>query len=126
MREYTDMEQTFKAMHSENFVLREYVINLQSRLLDIQGEFPPAPPNINLSHPTAPQPPTSSGPDQTSSGPGVGTPLEAVAQAVAGLAAQEKMTESQQAYRNRGEEDTRTAEEINRQLQSEDGSARSS
>ncbi|KAM4056747.1 bZIP transcription factor [Hirsutella rhossiliensis] len=125
VREYNDMEQTFKAMQSENYALREYVIHLQSRLLDLQGEFPQPPPNINLSQPTAPPPPVT-GPEQAPSGPGVGTPLEAVAQAVAGLAAQEQITENQQAYPNRGEEDTRTADEINRQLQSEEGSARSS
>ncbi|KJZ79293.1 hypothetical protein HIM_01444 [Hirsutella minnesotensis 3608] len=126
VREYNDMEQTFKAMQSENYALREYVIHLQSRLLDIQGEIPQPPPNINLAQPSAPPPPPPSVPEQPSTSPGVGTPLEAVAQAVAGLAAQEQMTEAQQSYGNRGEEDTRTADEINRQLQSEEGAARSS
>lgn len=126
VREYNDMEQTFKAMQSENFALREYVIHLQSRLLDLQVEFPQPPPNINLSQPAAPPPPPPTAGLEQASGPGVGTPLEAVAQAVAGLAAQEQITENQQAYPNRGEEDTRTADEINRQLQSEEGDARSS
>ncbi|KND93115.1 putative transcription factor kapC [Tolypocladium ophioglossoides CBS 100239] len=126
VREYNDMEQTFKAMQSENYALREYVIHLQSRLLDVQGEFPQPPPNINLSQPTAPPPQQApaSGPEQTASNPGAGTPLEAVAQAVAGLAAQEQMAENQSPYANRGEEDTRTAEEINRQLKSEEGAIR--
>ncbi|PFH61576.1 hypothetical protein XA68_16999 [Ophiocordyceps unilateralis] len=127
VREYNDMEQTFKAMQSENYALREYVIHLQSRLIDLQGEFPQPPPNINLSQPTAaPLPPSAGGPDQPPANPGVGTPLEAVAQAVAGLAAQEQMTDSQPPYPSRAEEDTRTADEINRQLQSEEGAARSS
>ncbi|POR38823.1 Putative transcription factor kapC [Tolypocladium paradoxum] len=126
VREYNDMEQSFKAMQSENYALREYVIHLQSRLLDVQGEFPQPPPNINLSQPTAapPQPPPTSGPEQTPGNPGAGTPLEAVAQAVAGLAAQEQMAENQQPYASRGEEDTRTAEEINRQIKTEEGAAR--
>lgn len=127
VREYNDMEQTFKGMQSENYALREYVIHLQSRLLDVQGEFPQPPPNINLSQPTAPPPPPpppASGPEQTPSNPGAGTPLEAVAQAVAGLAAQEQMAENQSPYANRGEEDTRTAEEINRQLKTEEGATR--
>jgi hypothetical protein len=32
----------------ENYQLREYVINLQSRLLEAQGEVPELPPNIDL------------------------------------------------------------------------------
>ena len=124
MREYNDMEQTFKAMQSENYALREYVIHLQSRLLDVHGEFPQPPPNINLSQPTAapPQPPPATGPEPPASNPGAGTPLEAVAQAVAGLAAQEQMAENQSPYAEGGEEDTRSAEEINRQLKTEPGS----
>lgn len=132
VREYNDMDQTFKSMQSENYALREYVIHLQSRLIDLQGEFPQPPPNINLSQPsTGSLPPSAGGPDQASSNPGVGTPLEAVAQAVAGLAAQEQMTDtqmtdSQPPYPSRAEEDTRTADEINRQLQAEEGPSRSS
>ncbi|KAL3955542.1 hypothetical protein ACCO45_011105 [Purpureocillium lilacinum] len=86
VREYGEMEQTFKAMQTENYALREAA---------------PGDPNNN---------------------PAAGTPLEAVAQAVAGL--QEQMDEDRQAYANRAEEDTRTAEEINRQLQPEEGVAR--
>ncbi|RDA82955.1 hypothetical protein CP532_0861 [Ophiocordyceps camponoti-leonardi (nom. inval.)] len=125
VREYNEMEQTYKAVQSENYALREYVIHLQSRLIDLQGEFPQPPPNINLSQPSAPLPPP---PEQqaAAANPGVGTPLEAVAQAVAGLAAQEQMTDSQPSYPSRAEEDTRTAEEINRQLQSDESAARSS
>lgn len=36
-------------MITENYQLREYVINLQSRLLELQGEVPELPPNIDLS-----------------------------------------------------------------------------
>lgn len=119
------MEQSVKSMQSENFALREYVIHLQSRLLDLHVELPQPPPNINLSQPTAPPPPPPTVPEQASSGPSVGTPLEVVAQAVAGLAAQEQIIENQQAFPNRGQEDTRTAEEINRQLQPEEPCVRS-
>ena len=31
--------------------MREYIIHLQSRLIESQGEYPQPPPNINLSHP---------------------------------------------------------------------------
>ncbi|KAI8723671.1 BZIP domain-containing protein [Fusarium sp. LHS14.1] len=125
VRDYMEMEQSFKTMQSENYALREYVIHLQSRLLDVHGEFPPPPPNVNLQ----PAPPTSgpapSVPEPAPSNPAVGTPLEAVAQAVAGLAAQEQMAERQQYTGNQfkpepAAEDTRTAEEINRQLQQPD------
>jgi hypothetical protein len=103
-------------MQSENYALREYVIHLQSRLLDTQGEFPPPPPNVNLSQPSTAAPPPPTAPEQhhqqhphqhqqppppqptNSSNSGVGTPLEAVAQAVAGLAAQEQMVERAQTY----------------------------
>lgn len=119
------MEQSFKSMQSENYALREYVIHLQSRLLDVQGEFPPPPPNVNLSQPppTTPGPPTNV-PEPAPSNPA--GPLEAVAQAVAGLAAQEQMVVDRQQYPSPQfkpddvSEDTRTADEINRQLQQPD------
>ncbi|KAH7017579.1 hypothetical protein EDB80DRAFT_563781 [Ilyonectria destructans] len=125
VREYLDMEQSFKSMQSENYALREYVIHLQSRLLDVQGEFPPPPPNVNLSQPppTTPGPPTNV-PEPAPSNPA--GPLEAVAQAVAGLAAQEQMVVDRQQYPSPQfkpddvTEDTRTADEINRQLQQPD------
>ncbi|RYP72704.1 hypothetical protein DL771_004040 [Monosporascus sp. 5C6A] len=50
VREYTEMEQHFKVIQNDNYALREYVIQLQSRLLDLRQDLPPAPPNINLSH----------------------------------------------------------------------------
>ncbi|KAH7145792.1 hypothetical protein B0J13DRAFT_327708 [Dactylonectria estremocensis] len=122
VRDYLDMEQSFKSMQSENYALREYVIHLQSQLLDVQGEFPPPPPNVNLSQP----PPTTPGPPASAPEPAPSNtagPLEAVAQAVAGLAAQEQMVVERQQYSDTQfkpeevTEDTRTAEEINRQLQ---------
>lgn len=119
-----DMESSFKQMQTENYALREYVLHLQARLLDAQGDVPQPPPNVNLSQP--PVPPTGAISQQTgSSNPEV--PLEAVAQAVAGLAAHEQMSERQDHYPSPTgikvdpAEDTRTAEEINRQLQPEDG-----
>ncbi|KYK59476.1 transmembrane protein [Drechmeria coniospora] len=122
VREYGEMEQTFKLTQSENYVLREYVVHLQSRLLDVQGEYPPPPPNINLAQPqpAAAQPSAGATPEQATSQPSAEAPLEAVAQAVAGLAAQEQLeNERKLAYANsRADEDMRSAEEINRQLES--------
>lgn len=42
------MEQNFRALQNENYQLREYILNLQSRLLENQTEPPPAPPHIQL------------------------------------------------------------------------------
>ncbi|KAF4960280.1 hypothetical protein FSARC_10504, partial [Fusarium sarcochroum] len=60
-------------------------------------------------------------PESAPSNPAAGTPLEAVAQAVAGLAAQEQMAERYSGAHFKSEaggaEDTRTADEINKQLQ---------
>ncbi|TDZ29655.1 putative transcription factor kapC, partial [Colletotrichum spinosum] len=58
-KEYEEMEQSYKAMQSENYALREYVIHLQSRLLEAQGEIPQPPPNVNLQHQQAAPPPAS-------------------------------------------------------------------
>jgi hypothetical protein len=48
------LEENYKAIQTENYSLREYIIHLQSRLIESHGEFPQPPPNVNLSHP-APQ-----------------------------------------------------------------------
>ncbi|KAH6607670.1 transmembrane [Trichoderma cornu-damae] len=154
VRDLAELEHSYKSMQSENFALREYVIHLQSRLLDAQGEFPPPPPNVNLSQPSSaapppPPPPPSSVPElhqhqhqppppqqqqqpqqQPPSNTG-NSPLEAVAQAVAGLAAQEQMAERPQSYPSpppfkpdqQGEQDNNprpTAEDVNRPLNPEE------
>lgn len=41
-------------MQAENYQLRDYIINLQSRLIESQGDFPPAPSNIDLNRPIPP------------------------------------------------------------------------
>ncbi|OJJ33461.1 hypothetical protein ASPWEDRAFT_622612 [Aspergillus wentii DTO 134E9] len=48
---YERMAEGYKALQAENYQLREYIINLQSRLLDSQGEVPELPGNIDLSQP---------------------------------------------------------------------------
>ncbi|KAF9777495.1 hypothetical protein IL306_004406, partial [Fusarium sp. DS 682] len=126
VRDYTDMEQSFKAMQAEHYALRDYVVHLQTRLLEVSGDYPPPPPNVNLSQ--LPQPASAPAvtashphPEPAPSNPAAGTPLEAVAQAVAGLAAQEQIERQQYpAVHFKSEpnaEDTRTADEINKQLQ---------
>lgn len=61
------MEQNFRALQNENYQLREYILNLQSRLLESQADFPPAPSHINLpsgSHPGPNAAPDSSAVEQ--------------------------------------------------------------
>ncbi|KAJ5691817.1 transcription factor kapC [Penicillium macrosclerotiorum] len=45
------LREQLKHLINENYSLREYVINLQSRLMDAQAEVPELPPNIDLSQP---------------------------------------------------------------------------
>lgn len=160
MKEYREIENAHKATQAENYALRDYIITLQARLLEAgQGDFPPPPANIDLSHhqQTAPEPqmaapephmaapePHMAAQDTHMSQPdthmnespsnnnhpiSTPTPLEAVAQAVAGLAAQEQLNDRQQSFssshakQEQGSQDTRTADEINRHLQSSDGAA---
>ncbi|EAW13549.1 bZIP transcription factor [Aspergillus clavatus NRRL 1] len=63
VKAYETMGEAIKALQAENYQLREYIINLQSRLLDTQGEVPELPGNIDLSQPRGdipvPAPPTS-------------------------------------------------------------------
>lgn len=42
------MESNFRALQNENYQLREYILSLQSRLLEVQSDFPPAPSHVNL------------------------------------------------------------------------------
>ena len=43
------MEQSFRALQNENYQLREYILTLQSRLLENQSDIPPAPSQVNVS-----------------------------------------------------------------------------
>ena len=134
VREFHDLENSFKQIQSENYALRDYVLHLQERLLETSGDVPAPPPNVNLGSATA-----NSGQidehqhhqqhqqhhEHAASNPGAGTPLEAVAKAVAGLAAQEQLRERQGSPSfspkiEGGDEDTRSADEINRHLNPED------
>jgi len=51
VRDYEMLNNNFKAVQAENYQLRDYIINLQSRLLESQGEFPPPPSNVDGLHP---------------------------------------------------------------------------
>ena len=135
VREYREMEKQSKAVQAENYVLREYIITLQSRCVDAGVDIPPQPPNITLNHAQQGPPPEaqmSTDEPQPASNPtnnmSAGNQLEAVAQAIAGLAAQEQMGDKQPHYPSPQLKhlpvptlDTRTAEEINRHLEAGGG-----
>lgn len=131
MREFGELEQHYKNIESENYALREYIVHLQSRLLDAQVEPPQPPPNVNLSVPPshglpeqpAPVPAQEDAPmtdltPNTGSATGAST-LDAVAQAVQSLSRSEAASYKTEptAAESQAAEDARTAEEISRQLQ---------
>ncbi|RWA13531.1 hypothetical protein EKO27_g1600 [Xylaria grammica] len=125
VRDYTDMEHQFKAIQTDNYALREYIIQLQSRLLDLQVEPPQPPPNVNIAPPGA-----SSGTRQVHSNAPVepatnatsaGT-LADVAAAVAGLRAREPMAEGNYAkptFKSENAVPSHPNDEIRRQLQTD-------
>ena len=49
------LNNNFKAVQAENYQLRDYIINLQSRLIESHGEFPPPPNNVDGLHPGNPE-----------------------------------------------------------------------
>jgi hypothetical protein len=63
------LSESYKALQSENYQLREYIIGLQSRLIDSQNEVPALPENIDLNQPR-PDPPTMTSPSHQGPPPG--------------------------------------------------------
>ncbi|KAK2753307.1 hypothetical protein FQN55_003436 [Onygenales sp. PD_40] len=51
VKDYEMLLENYKAIQAENYQLREYIISLQSRLIDSQNEVPELPSNIDLSQP---------------------------------------------------------------------------
>lgn len=51
MKEFEQLCELYKTLQTENYQLRDYIINLQSRLLETQGEIPPAPAGVDLNRP---------------------------------------------------------------------------
>lgn len=92
-KNFLNMEKAYKGLQSENYALRDYVITLQARLLDATGDFPPPPPNVNINAPNTQQPQEHGMPEQQHEqqqpqAKWGASPLEAVARAVADLAAE--------------------------------------
>ncbi|WEW59196.1 hypothetical protein PRK78_004665 [Emydomyces testavorans] len=51
VKDFEIMSENFKALQAENYQLREYIIGLQSRLIDSQNDVPELPANIDLTQP---------------------------------------------------------------------------
>lgn len=48
VRDFTQMQESYKQIQAENYQLRDYIINLQSRLIESQGEDAVPPPPLPL------------------------------------------------------------------------------
>ena len=116
VREFTDMSTNYKAIQEENYALRDYILHLQSRLLEVHGDIPPPPANINLTSPHG-LPSSASGPDGALTAAGSNA-IDVAAQAVAGLNRSDQLAgrDYVSKYEPRVDDDARTAEELTRQL----------
>ena len=87
VREFNSLSENYKALQSENYQLRDYIISLQSRLLESQGEYPQPPSNIDIPHPRTSGPPPQQIPAPTAPmGSSAASQLQAsAAQAVADM-----------------------------------------
>ncbi|OJJ50717.1 hypothetical protein ASPZODRAFT_126645 [Penicilliopsis zonata CBS 506.65] len=88
-KEFERINESNKALQAENYQLREYIINLQSRLLDSQGEVPELPSNIDLSQPRQDAQPatTAQGGAAAQTAASAGSPGQAAAGAAASASA---------------------------------------
>lgn len=57
------LQEEFQRVQSENYHMRDYIMQLQSRLLDVTGEFPAPPPSLELRDPRSGEP-LRAGPQQ--------------------------------------------------------------
>ena len=100
MRDYALLNENFKAVQAENYQLRDYIISLQSRLLESQGEVPPPPSNVDGLQPG------KAGPHQPPTLPGI-SEMARIGHAQDGLAS------LQDARRMSGDTSYRTGEGSN-------------
>ncbi|KAL8945481.1 MAG: hypothetical protein Q9211_000001 [Gyalolechia sp. 1 TL-2023] len=48
VKDYNALSESYKVLQAENYQLRDYIITLQSRLIESQGELPQPPSNIEI------------------------------------------------------------------------------
>lgn len=87
VKDYTSLSENYKSVQAENYQLRDYIISLQSRLIESHGEYPQPPSNIEIQHPRSAAPPNQHAPAPTAQmGSSAVSQLQAsAAQAVADL-----------------------------------------
>ncbi|QIW94548.1 hypothetical protein AMS68_000066 [Peltaster fructicola] len=56
VKDFQSMESNYRSLQNENYQLREYILNLQSRLLENQSDIPPPPLHVNLQGTAPPGP----------------------------------------------------------------------
>lgn len=103
-------------MQNDNYALREYVIQLQSRLLDLQVDLPQPPPNIQLPPPpprAAPPHVSAVNPESAPGGP-TSRSLADVAAAVAGLQAHEAVTDGYSKFKPENDAGPRRDDDVRR------------
>jgi hypothetical protein len=66
VKEYGEMEQNHNSLKAEIFDLRNYIVVLQEKILDLKGECPPPPATVHLNNPAPsgssyPPPPATDG-----------------------------------------------------------------
>lgn len=54
VRDFSAMQESYKQIQAENYQLRDYIISLQSRVIESQGEDALPPPPVSLVHPAPP------------------------------------------------------------------------
>ncbi|KAK4231335.1 putative transcription factor kapC [Podospora fimiseda] len=131
VRDFEELQNSWKNMEAENFALREYVIALQSRLIEVAGEYPPPPQSLHLALSQHPHPQAAAGGPLGRAEPPAPVPpqaqpnpLEVAAQAVAGLSRSEHIAgRTVDPYGGlrplTRDDDVKTAEDMARQLQAE-------
>ncbi|KAK0643567.1 hypothetical protein B0T16DRAFT_392069 [Cercophora newfieldiana] len=117
VREYGDLEASYKEMQQQYDLARDYALLLQSHLLEARGDYPPPPQNLNLGQPHGMPSglPSAYGTDGTSATAGSNA-IDVAAQAVAGLNRSDQLAGRDYKYEHRVDDDARTAEELTRQL----------
>lgn len=60
------LQENFQRVQQENFHMRDYIMHLQSKLLDVTGEFPPPPPTLELRDPRSGEPIQTRPPEESS------------------------------------------------------------
>ncbi|KAL8729966.1 MAG: hypothetical protein Q9166_004411 [cf. Caloplaca sp. 2 TL-2023] len=48
VKDYNTLSESYKTLQAENYALRDYIISLQSRLIESHGEYPQPPSNIDI------------------------------------------------------------------------------